>query len=263
MLAPFVSIFDTANPADEPPAQAACEAQCESRCRRFNAALSAMLRNHYLRRPFVWGGGGRNAPPIVSENHPRRKNFQKKHLSPSRRRALRPFFMQRPEWCRHLLCPSLLRGLLALQRLHAVQGFAKKSKGSCTALRSVDELAKGMKRPACMGDGLKNVPHRMFSFSGLIAPAGNPTQPRPLAKRLKGPACLALRHFLVLHSVTKDLLAASANLHDVKNVEKGRRLGHFSDVGWEKGNFGKRGVETRYSPCCACLSLITSRGNFR
>jgi hypothetical protein len=53
------------------------------------------------------------------------------------------------------------------------------------------------------------------------------------------------------------------NSHDVKNAEKGRRLGHFSDVGWEKGNFGKRGVETRYSPCRAWLSLITSRGNFR
>jgi hypothetical protein len=42
-----------------------------------------------------------------------------------------------------------------------------------------------------------------------------------------------------LHSVTKDLLATSANLHDVKNVGKGRLLGHFSDEGWEKGNFGK------------------------
>jgi len=60
---------------------------------------------------------------------------------------------------------------------------------------------------------------------------------------------LALRHFLVLHGVTKDLLATSANLHDVKNVKKGRRLGHFSDVGWGKGNFGNRGIETGCSPC--------------
>jgi hypothetical protein len=66
-----------------------------------------------------------------------------------------------------------------------------------------------------------------------------------------------------LHSVTKNFLAISANVHGVKNVEKGRHLGHFSNVGWEKGNFGKRGIEIGYSPCGAWPSVITSRGNFR
>ena len=141
--------------------------------------------------------------------------------------------------------------------------FCKKEQGCCTALRSVDELAREVKRPACRGYDLKNLLHRMFSFSELVAPTGNPTQPSPLEKRLKGPVCLALRHSLVLHSVTKDLLATSANLHDVKNVEKGCRLGHFSNVGWEKGNFGKRGIEMGYSPCGSWSSVITSRGNFR
>lgn len=141
--------------------------------------------------------------------------------------------------------------------------FCKKEQGCCTALRRVDELARGVKRPACRGYDLKNLLHRMFSFSELVVPAGDSTQPSPLEKRLKGPACLALRHSLVLHSVTKDLLATSANLHDVKNVEKGCRLGHFSNVGWEKGNFGKRDIEMGYSPCSSWSSAITSRGNFR
>jgi len=66
-----------------------------------------------------------------------------------------------------------------------------------------------------------------------------------------------------LHSVTKNFLVISANLHGVKNVEKGRRLGRFSNVGWEKGNFGKRGIEMGYSPCGASPLVITSRGNFR
>lgn len=32
----------------------------------------------------------------------------------------------------------------------------------------------------------------------------------------------------------------------------------FSNVGWEKGNFGKRDIEMGYSPCSAWLSVITS-----
>lgn len=144
-----------------------------------------------------------------------------------------------------------------------MQGFAKKSKAVALRYEASTSWPWEVKRPACRGYDLKNLLHRMFSFSELVAPAGNPTQPSPLEKRLKGPACLALRHSLVLHSVTKDLLATSANLHDVKNVEKGCRLGHFSNVGWEKGNFGKRGIEMGYSPCGSWSSVITSRGNFR
>jgi hypothetical protein len=37
----------------------------------------------------------------------------------------------------------------------------------------------------------------------------------------------------------------------------------FSNVGWEKGNFGKRDIEMGYSPRSAWLSVITPRGNFR
>ena len=105
--------------------------------------------------------------------------------------------------------------------------FCKKEQVCCTALRSVDKLARGVKRPACRGYGLKKLLHRMFSFSELVAPAGNSTQPSPLAIRLKGPACLALRHFLILHSVNKDLLATSANLHDVETSKRDVALAIF------------------------------------
>ncbi|MDD1002096.1 hypothetical protein [Pseudomonas sp. TNT2022 ID642] len=222
-------------------------------------AIRPAITPVYLTRSLKERGAVRSWPKAAYAQ----KKKWKKHLSPSRRRALRPFFVQRSERCKYRLWPGLLRGLLALQRLHAVQGFAKKSKGSCTALRSVEELALGVTLPACKGYDLKNLLHRIFSFSELVAPARNPTPSSPFAKRLKGPACFALRHFLVLHSVTRDLLAINANLHDVKNVEKGLRLGHFSNVGWEKGNFGKRGIEMGYSLCGAWPSVITSRGNFR
>ncbi|MFJ4249328.1 hypothetical protein [Pseudomonas sp. NPDC089741] len=63
-----------------------------------------------------------------------------------------------------------------------------------------------------------------------------------------------------MHSVTKNFLVISANLHGVKNVEKGRRLGRFSNVGWEKGNFGKRGIEMGYSTLwCVAFSHYLKR----
>lgn len=129
--------------------------------------------------------------------------------------------------------------------------FCKKEQRRCSALRSVEELACGSRRPACWDYDLKNLLHRLFSFSELIAPAGNPAPAGPLAKRLKGSASLAFRYFPVLHSVTTNCLVTSAKSHDAKNFEEGLRLGHFSDVGWGKGNFVKRGVEMGYSPCGA------------
>lgn len=159
--------------------------------------------------------------------------------------------------------PRPVAGTGGVEAIARSARFCKKEQGCCTALRSVDELARGVKPPACRGYDLKSLLHRMFSFSELVAPAGFRHSPVRLKKRLKSPACLALRHSLVLHRVTNDLLATSANLHDVKSVEKGRRLGHFSNVGWEKGNFGKRDIEMGYSPCASWSSVITSRGNFR
>ncbi len=41
------------------------------------------------------------------------------------------------------------------------------------------------------------------------------------------------------------------------------RMAIFSEVGWEKGNFSKRGIKTGQSPCRSWLSPITSEGNLR
>lgn len=62
--------------------------------------------------------------------------------------------------------------------------FCKEVQIRGTALRSIDELAKDVRRPACRGCGLKNLLHRVFSFLELFAPLANPTTPSPLGKRL-------------------------------------------------------------------------------
>ena len=66
--------------------------------------------------------------------------------------------------------------------------FCKKEQRRCSVLRSVEELACGSRRPASRDYDLKNLLHRLFSFSELIAPAGNSAPAGPLAKRLKGSA---------------------------------------------------------------------------
>ncbi|AZE58752.1 hypothetical protein C4K02_0358 [Pseudomonas synxantha] len=54
------------------------------------------------------------------------KILKKKHLSPSRRRALRPFFLQSGRVCKSRCRPSSERGPVTDWQLHSVQSFAKK-----------------------------------------------------------------------------------------------------------------------------------------
>ena len=48
-----------------------------------------------------------------------------------------------------------------------------------------------------------------------------------------------------------------------KKTPKLMTHGYFSDVGWEKGNFSKRGIKTGWSSYRSWLSPITSEGNLR
>ena len=54
--------------------------------------------------------------------------------------------------------------------------------------------------------------------------------------------------------------------HKFRRCKKTPKLmahGYFSGVGWEKGNFSKRGIRTGWSPYRSWLSPITSEGNLR
>lgn len=75
-------------------------------------------------------GGAECSALIVNENHPRRKNFQKKHLSPSRRRASRLFFVQTPREFNRTRRPGGAWGAASDRRFHRVQIF----EGMCNAV---------------------------------------------------------------------------------------------------------------------------------
>lgn len=59
-----------------------------------------------------------------------RKNEREKHLSPSRRRALRPFFVQIRMKCKRTCSPGGLWGAAGDRQFHKVQSF----EGKCSAV---------------------------------------------------------------------------------------------------------------------------------
>lgn len=71
----------------------------------------------------------------------------------------------------------------------------KKVQMRCTALRSVDEMVRGVRRPACRRCSLENLPDRAFSFSELFESTASPAPLSPLAKMAVRPALLGSRIF--------------------------------------------------------------------
>lgn len=105
--------------------------------------------------------------------------------------------------------------------------FCKEVQIRGTALRSIDELAKDVRRPACRGCGLKNLLHRVFSFLELFAPLANPTRPVRWESGCKARSAWLCGVFWYCTESPRIFLLSVPNSHDVKNTEKGRRLGHF------------------------------------
>ncbi|WP_448645615.1 hypothetical protein [Pseudomonas mohnii] len=77
----------------------------------------------------------------VGEFRPAKKKRLKKHLSPSRQRALCPFFVQMRMWCKRSCNPGGPWGSVGDRQFHSLQIFDEK----CSA------VALGRFRPSPMG----------------------------------------------------------------------------------------------------------------
>jgi len=73
---------------------------------------------------------------------PPKKNLMNNHLSPSRRRALRPFFVQVRMYCKRACSPGGPWGSAGDRQFHSVQSFDEKC--STVALGALDSLGRAI-----------------------------------------------------------------------------------------------------------------------
>jgi hypothetical protein len=113
-----------------------------------------------------------------------RERFIENHLSPSRRRALCPFFVQTGSECKRCPCPSPLRGLGDVSRLHRLQRFAKKCSGIAYASQGGRGVGTQTRCPVYGDYGCENLLQAVCSFSEPFISGVNQRLPNPMQKRL-------------------------------------------------------------------------------
>ncbi len=103
------------------------------------------------------------------------ENLWKKHLSPSRRRALCPFFVQTPGVVQPMLQPTPVVGLRKAAAIAQRARFCRKMSSPCTARHRSAPAGQFLEGPARLDEKLENRRKRQFSKSArLLKPRPKP-----------------------------------------------------------------------------------------